>query len=637
MVRGIRVSSVLLIALTAALGAAQQTGSNPLGIPSVSGAGPTVTITYPTMNSSLVVDSPKLILMGAAPNQLAAPVSAVTWRNDRGGAGTASYNPATGIWMTTGPGRGTTVVREEFGDTSAWIDALRAGPVSAGWEEAVSALPPKIAFVRSSGGYEPLTIPNAASGMPFIINTVEAFPGVSERSYDVSVTLAEASSNAGDAAALIFGYQDDANYCAVFWYGAGAETDLYLLKRSQGTLSALGEPSNIDPDADDTLTIEVRGEVLNVKVNGVSRITAVDGDCDNADSVGVGVGPQRTLSGGWRFDDFTVAHHDPDVEGIPLQPGANVITVTATDTKGRVGSDKITITLRDTHAPVVSFTAPTAGGSHATSSATVDLAVTASDNAAVTSCTFACTTCTPRTGSLSRVSMSGAVWSASRVTLSVGGNAINATCVDAAGNQGRGTLLVTRTAADSAAPTITVPGKITSATASAQIKGTARDNTSVTRVRWTCDRCPAGTVQITPGPNVAWSANVTLVPGTNVLTFVAEDAAGNKSNTPVTVVYAAKDPPKTSVTIIWDWTGPPAARFKLWCNNSVVKTFNDSDLTRKAIGGGVTEIRATITGLKGTFECALTAHDTDRGRPRDSDRSNTITLNMDLPAPAAKK
>ena len=624
---------MLLIALTATLGAAQKIGT--------SGSGPAVTITYPTMTSSLVVDAPKVILRGAATNQFASPVSGVTWRNDRGGAGIASYNPATGIWTTTGAGRGTTVVRQEFDQGSAWFDALRAGPLSAGWEEAVSALPPKIAFVRSGGAYEPVTVPSAANGMPFIINTVEAFPGIAERNYDVSVTLAEASSNASDAAALIFGYQDDANYCAVFWYGAGAETDLYLLKRSQGTLSALGEPANIDPDADDTLTIEVRGERLDVKVNGVSRITAIHGDCNKADTVGLGVGPQRSAAAGWRFDDFTVVHHDPDVEGIPLQPGANVITVTATDTKGRVGSDTITVTLRDTRAPVVSFMAPTAGASHFTSSATVDLAVTASDDAAVTSCTFACTTCTPRTGSLSRTSMASAAWSASRVALSVGGNAVGATCVDAAGNQGRATLVVTRTAADSAAPTITVPGKFTSATASARIDGTARDNISVTRVRWTCDRCQAGTVQIKSGPNVTWSANVTLVPGTNVLTFIAEDAAGNKTNTSVTVLYATnnppKDPPKTSVTIIWDWTGPPTARFKLWCNNSVVKNFNDSDLTRKAIGGGVTEMRATVTGLKGTFECALTAHDTDRGKPRDSDRSNTITLNMDLPAPPAKK
>ena len=612
-----------------------------MGIPAASGGGPVVTITSPTMNSSLVVDTPKLILMGLAANQFPSPVSTVTWRNDRGGAGAASYNPATGIWMTTGPGRGTTVVREAFGERGAWNDALRAGPVSAGWEEVISALPPKIAFVRSTGGYEPVTIPVAASGMPFIINTVEAFPGVSERSYDVSVTLADASSDARDAAALIFGYQDDANYCAVFWYGAGAETDLYLLKRSQGTLRALGEPSNIDPDTDDTLTIEVRGEVLDVKVNGVSRITAIDGDCDNADSVGLGVGPQRAASASWRFDDFTVAHHDPAVEGISLRPGANVITVTATDAKGRAGSDKITVMLRDTVAPVVRFTSPTTGTSHATSSGTVDLAVSASDDAAVTSCTFACTTCTPRTGSLNRASLSAAAWSASRVALSVGGNGISATCVDAAGNPGRATLVVTRTAADSAAPTLTVPGTFTSATASARISGTARDNHAVTRVRWTCDRCPAGTVQMTSGPNVAWVANVTLVPGANVLTFVAEDAAGNKTNTPVTVVYAAKnppkDPPKTSVTIIWDWTGPPTAHFKLWCNNSVVKNFNDSELTRKAIGGGVTEIRATVTGLKGTFECALTAHDTVRGKPRDSDRSNTITLNMDLPLPAAKK
>ena len=636
MVRGIRGCVVLLVAFTAAVGATQQTAPKSFVPPIAMGGGPALTITSPTPASSIAVDTPKLILMGSAAGQFSSPVSTVTWRNDRGGVGTASYNPATRVWMTTGPGSGTTVIREAFSERNAWTDALRAGPLSAGWDEVVNTLPSKIAFLRSGGGYEPITLPSVNSGVPFIINTVDAFSDLSERSYDVSVTLADASRDAGDAAALIFGYQDDANYCAVFWNGAGAATDLYLLKRSQGTLSVLGEPSNIDPDADDTLTIEVRGEVLDVKVNGLSRITAIDSDCDNADSVGLGVGQQRTLAGGWRFEDFTVAHHDPQVEGIPLQPGANVITVTATDTKGRAGSDTIVVTLRDTRAPDVGFTAPTTGASHATSAATVDLALAATDNAAVTSCTFACPTCTPKSGSLKRASLTGTAWSAARVALSGGVNAITAACGDAAGNQGRASVVITRTVADAAKPTLTVPASFTSATASAWINGTARDNVSVTRVSWTCDRCPAGTAEITSAPSVAWGANLFLMPGANVLTFTAEDAAGNRTKTRVTI-YGPNEAPRKSVTLIWDWTGPPTARFKLWCNNSVVKNFNDADLTRKTMGGGVTEIRATVTGLKGLFECSLSAHDTIRGKPVDSDRSNAITLNMDLPVAAVKK
>jgi hypothetical protein len=636
MVRGIRVSAALLVALTAPLGATQQADPKSFVPPLDMGGGPALTITSPTMAGSIVVDTPKLILMGSAAGQFSSPVSTVTWRNDRGGAGIASYNPATRVWMTTGPGHGTTVIREAFSERSAWTDALRTGPLSTGWDEVVNTLPSKIAFLRSGGGYEPITLPSVNSGTSFIINTVDAFSDLSERSYDVSVTLADASSDAGDAAALIFGYEDDANYCAVFWNGAGAATDLYLLKRSQGTLSVLGEPSNIDPAADDTLTIEVRGEVLDVKVNGVSRITAVDSDCDNADRVGLGVGQQRTLAGAWKFEDFTVAHHDPGVEGIPLQMGKNVITVTATDTKGRAGSDTIVVTLRDTRAPDVGFRAPTTGASHSTSAATVDLAVATTDSAAVTSCSFACTTCTPKSGPLNRASLTGTAWSAARVALSAGVNTVHATCSDAAGNQGRASVVITRSVTDSVKPTLTLPANFTSATPSTWINGTARDNVSVTRLSWTCDRCPAGTAAITGGPRVAWGANVTLVAGANVLTFTAEDAAGNKTKTRITI-YGPNEAPRKSVTLIWDWTGPPTARFKLWCNNSVVKNFNEADLTRKAMGGGVTEIRATVTGLKGVLECSLSAHDTVRGKPADSDRSNAITLNMELPLSAVKK
>ena len=624
----------MLVVLTAVLGAEQK--SSPQLVPSpVTTGGPTVTITSPTTHASIDVETPQIILMGVATPRSGSPVSTVTWRNDRGAEGIAEYNRASGVWFTTNTGRNTTVVREEFSQNPAWVEAMRPGPVSPGWDEVISTVPPTIAFVRTTGGFEPVPLTDVDGGLPFIINTVEPFPGVDERSYDVSVTLADVTSDSDDAAALIFGYQDDANYCAVFWYGADADTDLYLVKRSQGTLSLLGEPSNIDPASDDTLTVEVRGEALDVQVNGVSRITATDGDCGNATSVGVGIGQQHTSTAAWRFADFTVADHDSNVQGIPLLPGANVITVTATDAKGRASSDTITVTLRDMRPPVVSFTAPTSSASYSTPAASVALDISASDNTSVTSCSFTCTTCAQKTGSMSRAAL-GSAWLTSGVGLSVGANTITATCVDPAGNEGRATLVVVRNGADSSAPTITVPANFTSATASARITGSARDNISVNRVRWSCDRCPSGTAQITPGPNVNWSVNVTLAPGPNVLTFVAEDVLGNKTNKTVTVTYAAKDAPKTAVTIIWDWTGPPAARFKLWCNNSVVKNFSDADLTRKAMGGGVTEVRAVVTGLKGKFECALTAHDTLDGKARDSEKSNAIILNLDLPV-ATKK
>ena len=569
-------TSMLLLLLTAGgLSAKQQTGSRGILLPGPQ-SGPRVTITSPSVQPTLTVESSKLTLAGRADPEKAAAVRTVSWSNNRGGSGTAVYDPGSRMWTTASGGAPTAAVHDNFtGTPGVRLDSPSG---ESGWEEAVSTIASKVAFVQRAGGYVQINKSSDNGRMPYIINTVEPFPGSLETSYDVSVTLSDVSSGADDSAALIFGYQDEANYCAVFWYGAGAATDLYLLKRSNGALAMLGDPTNVDPTAGDVLSIEVRGDDLDVKVNDVSRITAVDTECDDADGVGLGVGALRGVAtddavSAWQFDDFIVNAAPASDGAITLQPGANVITVTATDTAGRASTDVITVILSapgaDTQPPSLGFTAPTSSASHSTTSATVDLGVSASDNAAVTSCTFTCSTCVPASGAF-RPGIIRGTWSARGVILPEGSNVIVATCFDASENEASDTLTVTRRSAgssdtppppivkppppivkppipveppapvESSAPTITVPGSFTSSTSPARITGSARDNVSVARVRWTCDRCPSGSAAVTPGPSVSWAATVTLVPGVNVVTFIAEDDGGNRSSDSVTVTYHAK-------------------------------------------------------------------------------------------------
>ena len=71
--------------------------------------------------------------------------------------------------------------------------------------------------------------------------------------------------------------------------------------------------------------------------------------------------------------------------GIVLQPGANGLTVTATDAAGNTATDALTVTLSDTTPPAVSITAPAAG---ATVTGTITVSATATDNVGVAGVQF---------------------------------------------------------------------------------------------------------------------------------------------------------------------------------------------------------------------------------------------------------
>jgi len=83
----------------------------------------------------------------------------------------------------------------------------------------------------------------------------------------------------------------------------------------------------------------------------------------------------------------------------------------------------------------------------------------------------------------------------------------------------------------------------TNATGSLNLAGSASDTVGLTRVTWSNDRGGGG--DATGATN--WSANgIALQPGTNILTAIAFDQAGNSSNDTLTVIYQT---PKQSQTI----------------------------------------------------------------------------------------
>src|SRR5439155_952525 len=232
--------------------------------------------------------------------------------------------------------------------------------------------------------------------------------------------------------------------------------------------------------------------------------------------------------------------------GIALQPGTNVLTVTASDRadERRVGNESgtLTVTSSDTTPPTVAITSPTSSSTYSTSSSPLTLGGTAADNDAVTQVTWA----NSRGGSGTATGTTS--WTASGIPIQLGTNVLTVTASDAAGNTA--TASVTVSGVDAMPPTIAITSPTSSSTysttsSSLTLGGTAADNVGVTQVTWANSRGGSGTATGT----TSWTASgIPIQLGTNVLTVAAQDAAGNSATASVTVSGVDAVPPTVAIT-----------------------------------------------------------------------------------------
>jgi hypothetical protein len=224
------------------------------------------------------------------------------------------------------------------------------------------------------------------------------------------------------------------------------------------------------------------------------------------------------------------------VPSVTLQPGVNVLTITARDAASNTGTATLTITydVPDTTAPSVTITAPTSSASYTTNASPITLSGSATDNVGVTS--VAWTSDQGASGSATGTTS----WSASGIALSPGSNVITITARDAANNPGIATLTVNY---DATPPTVGVTGPTSdttfaTTTSPVGLSGTAADNVAVTQVTWSNSRGGSGTATGTTN----WSvASVTLQPGDNIITVIARDAAANIATATLTITYNVPD------------------------------------------------------------------------------------------------
>ena len=324
------------------------------------------------------------------------------------------------------------------------------------------------------------------------------------------------------------------------------------------------------------------------------------------------------------------------VPAVGLQSGTNVITVTARDAAGNAGTDILTVNYLapDTTAPVVTITGPTTGSSYATSSSTVAISGTGSDDVGVTAVTWS-------TDRGSSGTASGTTnWSVSSVPLQSGTNVVTVMARDAAGNSSTDTLTVTYTPADTSAPAITILGPTTSSTYATTsnvvtLGGTSSDNMGVTAVTWANDRGGSGFSSGTTN----WSVpSVSLQSGSNVITMTAQDAAGNKGTAKLTVTYNVPDTTAPTVTI----TGPTSADTYATTSSSFSIGGTASDNTsvtqvtwQNSLGGsgtasGTTSWSAAMTLQLGTNVITVTALDAAGNRSTD-----VLSVTYSAPAPSS--
>ena len=298
--------------------------------------------------------------------------------------------------------------------------------------------------------------------------------------------------------------------------------------------------------------------------------------------------------------------------GIVLQPGTNVITVTARDAANNVATAILTVTYNapDTSAPTIAITTPTSGATYTTQASSLTVGGTASDDVGVTQVSWA----NDRGGS--GTATGTATWTASGIALQAGANVITVTARDAANNIATGTLTVTL---DQTVPTIAITtptntGTYTTTATPLTVGGTSGDDVGVAQVTWANTGGGSGTAAGT----TSWTSSVALQIGENVISATARDAAGNVATATITVTYSASLiaptnlllQPSSSTQIDLQWTdnSPDESGFRIERavdNSGVAGTYAEI----ATVGANVTAYSSTGLAPGTTYWYRVQAYD----------------------------
>jgi len=490
--------------------AAGNAGTDVITVNVTDGAPPTIAVVGPTAAATFSTTAATVALSGTAADAFG--VTQVTWANSRGGSGTAA---GTTGWTVA-------AVALQPGDNVVTVTARDAVGLTATDVITVTRTDNDAPVVTISTPTSNATHSTGQATVALAGGATDAF-GVTEVVWSSDRGASGAATGTTTWTIPAVALQGGANVITVTARDAGGRTgtDVITVTRTDGeppTVS-ITSPTSAATYSTGTATLALGGTAADAF--GVAQVTW---------SSSRGASGVATGTTAW------------SIAGISLQPGANVLTVTARDTGGNTTTDTLTVTLTDGTPPTVSITAPTDGPSHSTSNASVALGGTAADAFGVTEVRWA------SDRGASGVASGTTSWTVAAVTLSPGANVITVTARDAAGQSSTDSVTVTRT--DTEAPTVVISTPTANTTHSVTTRtlalgGTASDTFAVTQVSWANDRGGSGSATGT----TTWSiASVTLSPGANVITITARDAAGNVGRDAVTVTLTDGVDPEVRIT-----------------------------------------------------------------------------------------
>jgi hypothetical protein len=489
--------------------AAGNTATDVLTVTFADSQAPTVTIApQPATAASLsTTSSSSVIVTGTAVDNVG--VTEVRWSNSQGGSGvaTGTTNWSTGsITLRLGANVITVTARDAAGNTGTGVLTLT---LSDGQAPIINIAQPTVDMYYST------TSPTVSLG--------------GAASDDVGVTEVRWSNSQGGSG-LATGTAS---------WSAGT----IALKMGTNLITVIARDA-AGNTATDSLTVTVTDNVApTVAITRPSSLSTPASTAvltgTAADAFGVAQVAWSNSRGGSGVATGTTSW---TVAGIPLQPGSNIITITARDSAGLVGSDTVTVTRTDGEAPTVSLVTPTTGGTYATTLRTIALSGTSADAVGVSQVTWA----NSRGGGGAAAGTTN--WTVQGVGLQLGTNVITITASDAAGNTGQAVLSVNVTDGDPPAVTIMSPvsaATFSTASPTVALVGTATDPGGVVSVTWSNSQGGGGiALGTTP-----WSVpSVALVPGINVITILARDTAGNTGRAQLSITATDTRPPVVAIT-----------------------------------------------------------------------------------------
>lgn len=458
---------------------------------------PVVTITSPSSTGSFNTTSKSITVAGTSSDD--AGVSTITWSNDRGGNGVCSGKnswTAYGIALEVGVNVITVTGSDASGNNGKSVLTVTLTDASSPTVKIVSPTVGSnyvtdVATVGISGtasddiGVKKVTWSNIATGQSGDCTGTSSW------------AVAGIALNVGANMITITAYDDAGNQ--------GTKSLSVVFGDSIAPKVTLVTPSS-NPYSTSAKIISIAGTASdNVGVKSLqwSNSRGGSGNCSGTTE--------------WSYND------------LPLQIGANIITITALDAAGNKGTTTLTINVTDVTVPVVTITTPNTNP-FTTNTPFVSMAGTASDDAAVTSVKWS-NTATGKSSGCTGLSS----WSVNSIPLNLGANVINITAYDAAGNQAVSSITVNYVDNGSPVVKITSPsstGVFTTSSNSITVAGTASDDAGVTTMKWSNDRGGNGICSGT----TSWTASgIALKSGQNVITVTAGDASGNIGKSVLTV------------------------------------------------------------------------------------------------------